>query len=184
MSPFHVIMSAKVYEESKLKKDKLLEYGEQYEMDKTDKKILKLLNDNARQSLAEMSRKSGLTRDVIRYRIQKLEENKVILGFRPIINAPGLGFPMITHVYFLLTPESLEQEEKFISFLKGLPHVIRINSLVGKWEFRITIVAKDPSHFHGILKEIRMKFPDLIKDFETMTMLEEYKHWDFSGLFY
>ena len=174
---------AKVYEKTNLGKDKNISYDEEYKLDKTDKKILKMLHDNARQSLADMSRESGLTRDVIRYRIEKLVENKVILGFRPMFNPPALGMDVVNHVYFLLNPQTLDQEKKFVQYLKGHPRVISVNSLVGRWEYRVTIIGEDQGDFNATLKEIRIKFPNLVRDFETMSMLEEYKHDDYSGLF-
>jgi DNA-binding Lrp family transcriptional regulator len=177
-------MSVKVYEKTKTSREKLIDYGKSYKVDKTDKKILCLLNQNSRQSLAELSRKSGLTRDVIRYRIEKLVKQIVILGFKPVLNTPRLGLPVINHVYFLLKPETFDQEKKFVSHLKSNPQVISVSSLVGKWEYRVTIVAQNPSDFNNVLKKIRIKFPDLIKDFETMSILEQYKHDDYSGLFH
>jgi len=176
-------MSAKVYEESNLDNIRLLQYGEAEELDKTDKKILNQLNMNCRQSVADLSRKTGISRDVVAYRIKKLVEKKVILGFKPVFNPPKLGFPAINNVYFLLQPKSVDQESKFVSHLRARREVISVASLVGKWEYEAKIIAKDPSDFQEILKSIRMKFPDLIRDFEIMGTLEEHKHQDFGGLF-
>ncbi len=174
---------ARVYEDSGADKIKLFEYGERYDRDETDEKVLWHLHNNCRQSLASMSRKSGLTRDVIGYRIKRMVEENLVLGFRPVFNPPKLGFPVINHVYFLLQPQNIEQEKKFASYLKAMPKVVTVNSLVGKWEYMIKVIAKDPSDFNDTLKKIRMKFPDLIRDFETMSVLEEYKHENYQGLF-
>lgn len=177
-------MSAKVYEESKLANVRLFDYGKEYKLDKNDKKILDLLNKNARLSLADLSRKSGITRDVIGYRIKKMENENLLLGFRPVFNPSKLGLPVINHVYFLVQPKSVEEEKKFISHLKTNKNVIGVYSLVGKWEFMATIVAANPAEFNEILKDIRIKFPELIKDYETMGILEEFKHDNYEGFFW
>ncbi|MBS1266691.1 MAG: HTH-type transcriptional regulator Ptr1 [Candidatus Woesearchaeota archaeon] len=177
-------MSAKVYEDSKMDNIRLMQYGEAEELDETDKKILYQLNINARQSIADLSRRTGVSRDVVAYRIKKLVENKVILGFRPVFNPPKLGYPVINSVYFLLQPKSVDQENRFVSHLKARREVISVSSLVGKWEYEAKIIGKDPSDFQKTLKHIRMKFPDLIRDFETMAILEEHKNDDFGGLFF
>ena len=51
-------------------------------MDKFDQKILACLSDDARQTNAEIARKVGLSRSAVSERIRKMEEQKLILGYR------------------------------------------------------------------------------------------------------
>lgn len=159
-------------------------YGSLYKFDKYDSLILKELDENARKSLAEMSKKVGLSRDAIRNRIKKLVEHKVISAFKPIYNPPVMGFSTINYVFISLYNPSEEQERKFLSFLKQNKYVTYVAGLIGKWDYIIDIMAENQGQFDKILKEIRQKFPDLIKDYEVYGVLQEYKYEEIGRLVY
>ena len=86
----------------KIKKRWGLYYGEPYKLDLYDRKILLELQDNARQTLQELHKKIGLSRDAIRNRIDKLIKADVILGFTLTLNHPKVGFPIISYVLLAL----------------------------------------------------------------------------------
>lgn len=161
-----------------------LEYGRTYHFDQYDKKILKELDENARKSLAEMSKKVGLSRDAIRNRIKKMVDNKVITAFKPIYNSPNMGFPIINYVCISLYNPSEEEEKKFVKFLKSNRNVTYIASLIGKWDYILDIMAESQGHFDRIMKEIRHHFPNLIKDYEIYGVLQEYEYEEIGKLVY
>jgi len=61
-------------------------------LDLKDRKILYELDLNARQSDSEIAKKVGLTRDSVRYRINKLVENGYINYFMTLLNSMKLGY--------------------------------------------------------------------------------------------
>ncbi|HJX50931.1 hypothetical protein A3K73_00040 [Candidatus Pacearchaeota archaeon RBG_13_36_9] len=161
-----------------------LEYGQVYKFDKYDLLILRELDIDARKSLVELSKKVRLSRDAIRNRIKKLIDNKIILAFTPVYNPPKMGYSTINYVFISLYNPSKEQEEKFLEYLKSNKHVTYIASLIGKWDYILDIMAENPGQFDRILKEIRQKFPSLIKDYEIYGVLQEYKYEEIGRLVY
>ncbi len=160
----------------------LITYGLKHKFDKYDKAIMRALNEDARQSLADLSKKVGLSRDAIRNRITKLIRDKVIIGFRPILNPPSMGFPIINYVFIALHNPSEEQEKKFVGFMKAHKNITYVASLIGKWDFIIDVIAEDPGEFNNVLKDLRQHFSELIKDYEVYGVLEEYKYEEIAGL--
>jgi DNA-binding Lrp family transcriptional regulator len=55
---------------------------------------------------------------------------------------------------------------------------------MGKWDYIIDIMAENQGDFDRILKEIRRKFPDLIKDYEAYGVLQEHKYEEIGRLIY
>jgi len=161
-----------------------LVYGTPYKFDKYDRLILKELDINARKSLVELSKKVRLSRDAIKNRIKKLVNNKVILAFTPVYNPPKMGYSIINYVFISLYNPSDEQEKKFLKFLKDNKHVTYVAGLIGKWDYILDIMAENPGQFDKILKEIRQKFPELIKDYEVYGVLQEYKYEEIGRLVY
>jgi len=159
-------------------------YGQSYTFDKYDRLILKELDENARKPLSELSKKVGLSRDAIRNRIVKLVDAKVIAAFKPLYNSPRMGFPIINYVFIALYNPSEEKEKEFLQYLKNNKNVTYIASLIGKWDYILDIMAEDQGHFDRIMKGIRQKFPDLIKDYEIYGVLQEYKYEEIGRLVY
>lgn len=160
----------------------VLVYAKPHKFDKYDKAILLALNKDARQSLADLSKKSGLSRDAVRNRIKKLIHDKVILNFKPILNPPAMGYPIINYVFISLHNPTEEQEKKFIKYMKMQKHITYVASLIGKWDFIIDIMAENPGQFNEILKNLRKNFADLIKEYEIYGVLEEYKYEEIAQL--
>jgi len=83
---------------------KVLEKSEsnknQIQLDLKDKKILKLLSINARFSLSRISKYVRLTRDAVKYRINRLEKNNVITGYLTLINLKKLGARPCFYKYY------------------------------------------------------------------------------------
>ena len=71
-------------------------------LDSKDKKIIEQLQKNARQSIAEIAKKTRLPRDVVVYRIKKLEKTKVIRSHHTFLDHQKLGYPLYVYVLFYL----------------------------------------------------------------------------------
>ncbi len=165
-------------------KETMLDYGSPSKFDEHDKRLLEALDANARTSLAELSKKAGLSRDAVRNRIQKLVGAGVIFAFRPLYNPPRMGFPVINYVFIALYNPSAQKEQEFLRFLKGHKHVTYVASLIGRWDFILDIMARSQGEFDRVLKEIRQRFPDLVKDYEVYGVLQEYKYEEIGKLVY
>ena len=61
-------------------------------LDKLDHRLLWHLDNNARLSVAELARHAGVSRQTATYRLQKLTESKVLVGFIAAIDIHRLGF--------------------------------------------------------------------------------------------
>ncbi len=153
-----------------------LKYGEPYKLDKYDILILKALNKDARQSLAELSNKVKLSRDAIRNRIRKMIKAEAIHAFKPILNPPKIGYPIINYVFISMFAISPEAEKKFCEHIMKHPNVTYAATLIGKWDYVLYVFSRNPGEFSFIMKELRQKFPTLIKDYEVHGVLEEFKY--------
>jgi DNA-binding Lrp family transcriptional regulator len=152
-----------------------LTHGEKVKLDVKDKKILEQLQKNARQTIAEIAKKTRLPRDVVIYRIKKMEENKVIRAHHTMLNPSMLGYPLYSYVYFSCYNLKLEEESKFINYLKVHKNIIYVAKNSGKYDFTIGICAKDYLGFDEIIREVRQKFIDVIKEITITPIIQEYK---------
>ena len=71
--------------------------------DEIDRKILVLLQDDARISYAELGRRIGLTTPAVIERVRKLEDGGIITGYRAGIDASKVGFPITAFIRMSIT---------------------------------------------------------------------------------
>lgn len=151
-------------------------------LDGKDKKILSVLDKNGRASVSEVARKTGLDRDVVHYRIQRLIKQKYIRFFHTSMDWIKLGYPIFAYVNITLQNFNDENEKKFYQSLVKNKHVAYVAKTSGRWDWIIAIVAKDLLQFDSIIKEVRKEFSDMIKEYEVASIIEEYKYDTFVDL--
>ena len=149
--------------------------SEVYELDETDKKILKELADNARISILDLSEKTNLTRDIINYRIKKLTKEGIIVQYRCYPNLPKIG---INHYKVIFRTKNLneEQEEKIRQYVATHKKVTQFLKLIGSWDLEIEFETENEDELYKSLTEIRKKFSDIIRDFDIIRITETYKY--------
>ncbi|MFH1133114.1 MAG: Lrp/AsnC family transcriptional regulator, partial [Nanoarchaeota archaeon] len=147
---------------------------EQYNLDNVDKMILVGLSKNCRISLVELGKITKLTPNGVKSRIKNLERNKVILGYRVMINYPLLNF---LHYRAFLHLENIteDKEKKIIQFLKQQKSVVSVTKTIGYCELEFRAVVKDVHEFYVLMEEIRNHFPDFIKDHESIIYYRFYE---------
>jgi DNA-binding Lrp family transcriptional regulator len=122
-------------------------------LDKIDYEILRMLKSNARIPLAHISKIVGLSSPSIKDRIQKLEDEGVILGYRPIIDYRKLGLGLTAFVKVILEyPQCCS--DNFASRLSELPEVVEGHFTDGDEDMLLKVVTKDPENLRGVLNEI------------------------------
>ena len=150
--------------------------GEAAKLDAKDKKILHVLDKNARATIADISEKTGIQRDSVLYRINRMKKNNVIRFFHTVLNPSLMGYEIYSFVDFVLFNLTPERENKLLAFLKTHPNVVYVAKTAGKWDFTTNIVARNLKEFDEILLQIRMKFADIIKEYEISPIIEEHKY--------
>ena len=97
-------------------------------MDKIDKKLLRLLQENARYSLKQLSEKVYLSSPAVAARIEKLEEEGIITGYHADISLDKMGYHITAFINLEMTPK---QKASFIPFIAEVPNVIECNTVSG-----------------------------------------------------
>ncbi|MBI4980771.1 Lrp/AsnC family transcriptional regulator [Candidatus Woesearchaeota archaeon] len=159
------------------KEKKKFTYGgeiEHYALDNIDEKILRILSINARITILEMMDKLGLTRDVISYRMKKLTKDNIISQYRILINLDKINHKLYKIILRLhsVTPE---KETQLITYVASHPRGAQYLKLVGSWDVELEFEVKEEEQLHEILLELRNKFSEIIRDYETLLIPQEHK---------
>lgn len=132
-------------------------------LDNLDKKILFELDVNCRQPLSLIAKKVKTSKQVVKYRLDKLLQAGVIKKFVSFIRVEKFGF-IQTKTYLRFDEISQEQEQELISFFIDNPSVVWLASSDGKWDLMIAASMLSVFHFENFLNEISTKYGKFIKD--------------------
>ena len=145
-------------------------------VDAKDKKILQALDRNGRLSIAEISKKTNIQRDSVIYRIKRMKKNGVIRFFHTVVSPSALGYEIYSFVHFFLHNINPQRENEFITYLRNHKNVVYLAKTTGKYDYKVSIAAKSLTEFDAILTGIRINFSDIVKDYETASIIQEIKY--------
>lgn len=97
-------------------------------IDKIDRKILALLQENARTPLKHLAAKVFLSSPAVSSRIERLEKKGVITGYHASIDPAALDYHIKAFVNLTLTPK---EKENFLEFIKQCPNVTECHCITG-----------------------------------------------------
>jgi Lrp/AsnC family leucine-responsive transcriptional regulator len=133
-----------------------------YNLDNIDKRILFELEKNARITDSSLSKIVKKSKDSVRYRIKKLEEEKIILSYRTWIDYSKLGYRSST-IYLNLI-NITEKKEKLIEDIKKDKRVYWLGVAEGVWNVGVTYFIKSNQDLFDIKSDLLSKYKDLIVD--------------------
>ncbi|MBI4439630.1 Lrp/AsnC family transcriptional regulator [Candidatus Woesearchaeota archaeon] len=166
----------------------MLEEGEKYQpnkqvvggseevadIDDADYRILNVIASNARTPIIEIAEKTKLSAKVVEYRIKKMVEKKVILGFKLLPNLDLLGVSYYK-VHLTLHNMTGAKERELMTYAEMHPNIYIVDVTVGGADFEIELLVKNIQQFRGIVDDIKRRFAGIIRNIESFNYYKEYK---------
>jgi Lrp/AsnC family leucine-responsive transcriptional regulator len=122
-------------------------------MDTMDRKILTVLQANARASLQEIGQAVGLSTSPCWERIRKMELSGVIEGYTVRLSAQALGLADTVLVQVTLDSHSDNTLEKFGETLAAIPEVIEAYLVSGDYDYLLRVAVRDTRDYERLLRE-------------------------------
>ncbi len=154
--------------------------GGKYNPDSIEKKLLRQISTDARIPIFELSKRTGLTRDIINYRLRKLSKDKIIDQFRCYPNLEEIGINLYKIIFRTKNlDEKAEKEIKaYVSANKKAPQMLK---LIGSWDLEIEFEVENEDELYKHLADIRKMFSFIIRDFDIIrvTRICKYDYFPF-----
>ncbi len=144
-------------------------------LDKRDYQILFELDSHARQSISDIARKTRLSRDVINYRITRLEEMGIIKGYFTVINF-GVLVSHIVRLYVRLQNTTPEIEEKMTSFLLKNKNILTVYSVDGFYHMAVGFLVNELADYKAFYNEFLKHFRRYVVG-DNVSFFVEYVHY-------
>ena len=130
-----------------------------YKIDLKDRRILYQLDLDARQSLTQIGKKVGLKKDVVSYRIKRMEDEGIIKSYWTLIDAYKLGYNAFRFylVFQYFTPEI---KKEIIDYLVKDKRTWVVFSIIGKYDLGVVLWLKDLVDFYQFWERMLDKYGD------------------------
>ncbi len=145
-------------------------------LDLKDKKLCYQLDLNARQSLSNLAKNIGLSKQAVAYRIDRLQKLGVIKGFYTVMDMTKLGFLTFKINLKILKPEPKRVEE-LISALVKSKHCAWLVEAYGEWDFSFVFVARSVKEFADAWQDFLSQYRDSIREKEVGLVTEAYQFY-------
>ena len=122
------------------------------EIDRYDRMILQVLQQDGRISNQELADRIGLSPSPCLRRVRALEENGIISGYRALLNAKALGYSLMALIYISMdkhTPDRFEYFEKEISQFSEVLECLLITGQDA--DYQIKVIVRDMDAFQELL---------------------------------
>lgn len=143
------------------------------ELDEFDKRMLRILLQDGRISLGALAKKAHISVPRAHYRLQRLIENRAILGFFPVIDFSKLGYTAFRLMIQFYTPE-IEKQKSFVEFLSSHPNALWTAECGGRWDVLVDFLEQDIHAFYSLLSEIGQKFGTLDLSYDFLVIQQLY----------
>ncbi len=143
-------------------------------LDRIDRQILGLLQDDARMSNAAVARAVGLTPPATLERTRRLEESGIIRGYHADLDPPSLGYGMTVVLLIQLGHHGREAVHAFRDAIAAVSAVTECHYLTGTADFLLKIRAGDVTDYRELLETDISGLPGLAH-VESAVVLETFK---------
>jgi Lrp/AsnC family leucine-responsive transcriptional regulator len=142
------------------------------ELDDIDRAILRLLVADATQGAGAVGRTLGLSQPAAWRRIRRLTEAGVIKGERVGLNAEALGFGVTVFLGIKLATKGRVSLEDFERAATAIPEVQTVQHVLGLYDYRLRVTARDLADFERVLRRRVMTLPG-VGNVEANVLLSE-----------
>lgn len=138
-------------------------------LDAKDRKILALLDGDARLSNSQIAKSVQLSKPAVEYRLRRFEKNGIIPGYYTVIDFTKLGYSQYK-VYFKFQDTTLEDEQDIIDHWKADKGTAWVAQIRGRWDLAVSILAKSNFEFGQSLSRFMNQFSRFILEKDVLLM--------------
>ncbi|MBZ9653308.1 MAG: Lrp/AsnC family transcriptional regulator [Phyllobacterium sp.] len=143
-------------------------------MDRLDRKILRLLQEDATLAVADVAKKVGLSTTPCWRRIQKLEEDGVIQRRVAILDPVRVNTRVTVFVSIRTGSHSNEWLKRFSEVVQEFPEVVEFYRMSGDVDYLLRVVVPDIAAYDAVYKRLITKID--IRDVSSAFAMEQIKY--------
>ncbi|MEN3291109.1 MAG: Lrp/AsnC family transcriptional regulator, leucine-responsive regulatory protein [Burkholderiales bacterium] len=143
-------------------------------LDKLDRRILALLQEDGRMSMKDLGERVGLSITPCIERVKRMERDGVITGYYARINPAALGAGLLVFVEITLNHKSANMFEQFRREVLRIPEVLECHLVSGDFDYLIKARIHEMAAYRKLLGDILLQLPGAVQS-KSCVVMEEIK---------
>ena len=124
--------------------------SQSHQLDKIDRNIIRLLQQNARMPHTELARKVGLSTTPCKERVRRLERDGVIQRYQAVLNPAALDRGLVVFVQIRLNRTSQDIFEEFTARAVDLPEIQECYLVSGNFDYLLKARVADMNAYRTL----------------------------------
>ena len=145
------------------------------DLDAIDRKILAVLQQDGRKSIAELAEQVGLSPSPCLRRVRMLEEAGIIARYVAVLDQQSVGLPVSVFVSIKLESQREEALDRFAKAIARWPEVLECYMMTGPRDYLLRVVVADLAAYEQFLKQKLTRLSG-IGSIESSFALEQVKY--------
>ncbi|WP_206952820.1 Lrp/AsnC ligand binding domain-containing protein [Trinickia acidisoli] len=143
-------------------------------LDKLDRKILKVLQEDGRIAMKDLAERVGLTVTPCIERVKRMERDQVILGYYARVDPAQLGAALLVFVEITLGNKSGNMFDQFRREVQKIPEVLECHLVSGDFDYLIKARIGEMADYRKLLGDILLQLPGAVQS-KSYVVMEEIK---------
>ncbi len=141
-------------------------------LDEIDLNILKVLNENSRATVSDISKQVGLSIPAVSERLRKLDETNVIEKFDLKINRRKMNFRLLAVVFVNI--DHSEHIDAFREKIINFPEVLECHHMAGEYDYMLKVLLEDTEELESFISN-KLKAIEGVQKSNTLISLSTLK---------
>ncbi len=143
-------------------------------LDKIDRKILDILQSNAKITNAQLSKEIGLSPAPTLERVKKLENSGIIKSYHAKLDTDKIGLGVSTFVYVTLKGHNKQNIDVFLEEIHMIDEIIECHHITGSGDFILRVIAQDIANYQKLMLE-KVSDISVVDNLQSMVILSTFK---------
>jgi Lrp/AsnC family leucine-responsive transcriptional regulator len=121
-------------------------------LDRYDRNILQILQEEGRISNQDLAERIGLSQSPCLRRVRALEESGLIIGYRALVDARKLGLTLLALIHIAMDRHTPERFANFDAAVNALPEVLECLLITGQdADYQLKVIVRDMDAYQDLL---------------------------------
>lgn len=120
-------------------------------LDDIDRTLLRALQEDARQTNADLARRVDLSATGLQKRLRRLEEAGIIMGYVAQVDREAVGYDMLCFVQVTLQRHDPDAVENFRREVQGMREVLECHHLTGEFDYLLKVIVRNRKHLEQFI---------------------------------
>ena len=141
-------------------------------LDRTDLRLLALLQSDARLTTTELAERVALTTAPAWRRLRRLEDEGYVRGYHARLDAARLGWGVTAFVSVMLEKHTPASGRAFEDQVRAIPQILECHNVSGRYDFLLRVVASDLESFGRFARDTIRALPGVKEMYSSFSLSE------------